>query len=784
MPDKAKSSQSFSRRCSQVFVDVPLPAVHRRNSDESSPGPSLKENTPLRPSRMNSQSQMATLNNNSKIAKKRKASEGDSADVNVEPVKTKAKKPRLDPAAPQPDEEGVAQLQKLKAANAIKARTKQDDNTFRCHHCQRWWPNGQGLRCTLTRARSKTTDERCSTHYCFSCVQKYRRLESQDSILSRDVTELPKEQRQRHMVESGYWFECYRCRNQCDCHVCRRARGLEPIGNLRQKARQAEKAEAKAREQTLKAGSSSLSKAKKSPAKGASKLMKAAELEVAQAAKAPYTALKSKAKPKLVPKAKPLPKPLWTRVPTSLALEDVKTRLHIREFIVRFASILQLPHGCLDELDEVCGDSLGPAGGWDVDVDDSAEIVSWVSESCARFIIQSLLDAIANFADAEGDVDAARALKESVKAVKASGSNLNRVWGSLISLREALGADTTITFPDPLLPPASTTVRTTRSAMHGNDSQGIYISASAQLVPVIANLIEHAIPSPTIKEAFDSGSTEEKELNKIAKEASTKENTRWKDFSGTRDKQRRDQHSRLLRNIEFSQRLASTRCIPRWAPLGQDFEGRVYYAMTPGVGESDAAIEFLNGKESRVRIGRKREWTEDDRSEMARWSWFIAVWGKKPEGADEAEESYDERDEAWWGFWQPGEVRKLVEWLTIKCGLAGEHEEAQVDPGAAKQSAKSQGKKIHGFSSPSMLSRDASPLSELSDVEADGLLMKTDAEGRLVPVKHELEALIRRLREYAELLEWRIQRVSRERSISPEPEKPSRKFKKSSPVLA
>lgn len=141
MPDKTKSPQSFSRRRSQVFVDVPPPAIPRRNSSESSPGPSLKENTPLRPSRTNSQSQMATLNNNSKASQKRKASEGDSTDVHCEGVK--AKKPKLDPAAPQPDEEEVAQPQKLNAANTIKARTKQDDDTFRCHHCQRWWPNGR-----------------------------------------------------------------------------------------------------------------------------------------------------------------------------------------------------------------------------------------------------------------------------------------------------------------------------------------------------------------------------------------------------------------------------------------------------------------------------------------------------------------------------------------------------------------------------------------------------------------------------------------------------------------
>ena len=468
---------------------------------------------------------------------------------------------------------------------------------------------------------------------------------------------------------------------------------------------------------------------------------------------------------------------------TNLALEDAEARVHIREFIVRFASALQVPHGCLDELEEISGENLGSAGGWDVEVDDGTDIAAWVSELCVKSVIQGLLDAIAGWADAEGDYGAAKALKEAVKSVKTSGSNLNRVWGSLISLREVLGTDTAITFSDPLLPPASTAIRTTRSAMHANDSQGVLVSTSAQLIPVITDLVEHAMQSPVIREALDAGSTEEKELNRIAKEATTKENARWKNFSGTKNKQRRDQHNKLLHNIELSQRLASIRFIPRWAPLGQDFEGRVYYAMTPGVGESDAAMEFLNGKESRVKIGRKRDWTEDDRKEMQRWSWFIAVWGKKPEDAEEAqredkEEERDADEETWWGFWQPAEIQKLAEWLAIKAGLGGELSESEDRPTAAIQNGRGKVTQVTGRTAPSGLSRDVSPLSDLSDSEDENVFMKTDAEGRPVPVKRELEALTRGLRDYADLLEWREQRASRERSASPEPAKSGKKPKK------
>ncbi|GJE97776.1 hypothetical protein PsYK624_139970 [Phanerochaete sordida] len=779
MSDKTKAPPPISRRRSQVFVDVPLSTLQRRNSDDSSTGPSLKENTPLRPSKTNSQAQVANVASTSKLSKKRKTGDNESTETQLDTAKSKTKKSKLDSAAPQSDDEESAQSKKLKAVNSMKARTKQDDDTFRCHHCQRWWPNGQGLRCTLLRTRSKTRKEQCTSHYCFSCIQKYHRLESLDSILAHDVTELSKEQRQDHAVESGRWFKCYRCIKECDCHVCRRARDLEPIGNLKLKARQAEKAE-KAQAKEPNAGSSSQMKAKKVVTKNVDKASKAAD---SAPSKAPKATPKPKPKPKAVTKPKDLPRPVWTRIPTDLALEDVETRLHIREFMVRFGSVLQMPHSHLDELEEISGDNLGPAGGWDVDLDDSFEIIGWVSELCARSIIQALLGAIASWAGAEGDDDAAAALREAVKAVKASGSNLNRVWGSLVSLREALGHDTILSFSDPLPTPASAAVRTTRSAMHGNDAQAVYISSSAQLVPVIASLIEHAMLSPPVREAFDIATADDKELSKLAKEATTKENTRWKGFAGTKDKQRRDQHNRLLRNIDFSQRLASARYVPRWAPLGQDAEGRVYYAMTPGIGESDAAIDFLNGKDTRVKVGRKREWNEEDRGELARWSWFVAVWGKKPADAEEAEREDDDNEErdqnadAWWAFWQPAELQKLAEWLAIKNGLDQDPEDGNDEP------EKRTSKKAGSRKASSGLSRDASPLSELSDLEDDDVMMKTDGNGHQVPVKRELETLVRGLREYTGMLEWRIQRASRERTASPEPEKSGKKSKKSSPAL-
>ena len=40
--------------------------------------------------------------------------------------------------------------------------------------------------------------------------------------------------------------------------------------------------------------------------------------------------------------------------------------------------------------------------------------------------------------------------------------------------------------------------------------------------------------------------------------------------------------------------------------------------------------------------------------------------------------------------------------------------------------------------------------------------MRVDEDGRVIPTPHELEALVRALREYAEVLDWRAWRMEEE----------------------
>ena len=140
-------------------------------------------------------------------------------------------------------------------------------------------------------------------------------------------------------------------------------------------------------------------------------------------------------------------------------------------------------------------------------------------------------------------------------------------------------------------------------------------------------------------------------------------------------------------------KIISTVFAPRFIPLGTDLDDRIYYALSPGVAEREAAFEYIElaSSEKPTRPKKKgRVLSPSDRQEMREWSWFVVVWGKKPPSlpgvpalrttkmdidgtADESEsKSEDEAVEKWWGFWEPGEISKVAEWISIKAGLDDE----------------------------------------------------------------------------------------------------------------
>jgi hypothetical protein len=182
--------------------------------------------------------------------------------------------------------------------------------------------------------------------------------------------------------------------------------------------------------------------------------------------------------------------------------------------------------------------------------------------------------------------------------------------------------------------------------------------------------------------------------------------------------------------------------IPRFGPLGRDIDGRVYWALSPGITERELALGFIGKKSGRGQKKAKgRRWgvSDDEREKMRKWSWFIAVWGRKPPAevsekeqlprpTDDSEE--DDDSEKWWGFCDPAEIRRLASYIGHRSGHASDGSVAQRSNGGS-------------------ISYESS--------------LPTDAEGSIgvntpnqPPRKGDLEQLAKSLKDYADILEWRI----------------------------
>jgi hypothetical protein len=110
-------------------------------------------------------------------------------------------------------------------------------------------------------------------------------------------------------------------------------------------------------------------------------------------------------------KARPDPilaQPQWTKVPVpaEMTIDDLETRIFIREFMIRFSTIMDKDaKSHLDELEEIVGDGTLEWSGDALDLEDAEEdhettgknpMVSWVSEGCAKSIFIGLLRLLAD----------------------------------------------------------------------------------------------------------------------------------------------------------------------------------------------------------------------------------------------------------------------------------------------------------------------------------------------------------------------------------------------------
>lgn len=304
----------------------------------------------------------------------------------------------------------------------------------------------------------------------------------------------------------------------------------------------------------------------------------------------------------------------------------------------------------------------------------------------------------------------------------------------------------------------------------------------------------------------------------------------------------REAHKTRLDDLEKAQ-LTLTSCLTfRFSSLGRDDEGRRYFAFSPSVMEKEAAADIISDDLEEVGTaprkstggGRGRKGAtftsggvvamdESKREELWNWDWFVAVWGRKPEGADITPDPYpdedggdatddDEDDEAegahegserWWAFWRPEDIRHLSGWIAYRHGL--EHEDdnlalKRVDkvvphgahhrtsnghlvPPTGHSTASSTADALSDRASTNLnYDYDAMEVDETDNTNTDGIteegspltdfdesddesgnkkLMDSPPNGK--PSGRAVNELVSALSGYAQLLEWRVQRGERER---------------------
>lgn len=160
---------------------------------------------------------------------------------------------------------------------------------------------------------------------------------------------------------------------------------------------------------------------------------------------------------------------------------------------------------------------------------------------------------------------------------------------------------------------------------------------------------------------------------------------------------KREAHKQRIQRFENTLKLVLPGFAPRFAALGRDDDGHVFYALSPGVAERKAALDFITSETDtkHQKNGEKKEraWSGVERSAMKEWSWFVGVWAKRPsnetnllgieravnhifncqgndDGSDTDGEDEDEGEdtEKWWGFHEPKNIRNVAEWIAASAG--------------------------------------------------------------------------------------------------------------------
>lgn len=216
---------------------------------------------------------------------------------------------------------------------------------------------------------------------------------------------------------------------------------------------------------------------------------------------------------------------------------------------------------------------------------------------------------------------------------------------------------------------------------------------------------------------------------------------------------------------------------------------------------------------------------ESRREELWNWDWFVAVWGRRPEGAVVAPDPHHDEDgdgdmtddeddededgpggaERWWAFWRSEDIRNLSRWIAHRHGLDQEdddHDPRQEDKIKSSTGNKTSNGTLIPPAGPSTAAsstvdafsdcvgaanlergamevdedhetdntntdgadREGSPLTdfdESGDESGNKKLLDTPPNSK--PSQRAMKELVSALSGYAQLLEWRVQRGERER---------------------
>ncbi|KAN0106968.1 hypothetical protein V8E52_010636 [Russula decolorans] len=729
---------------------------------------------------------------------KRKRSEGNLNETEQRAPEAKSKRPKISTMTNKT--QGSTKLTRTVESTPTE---EFPNGFFYCHQCNKKRDSSVGLYCTY-KIRSSHSVARCKAKYCKPCL-KNRYGQDLDEIKERG-TDGQSTDAAAHDKTQGYIFKCPRCLGNCNCRGCRKAKGLEPTGNLTSAAK--------------KTGADSvavmLDKNVKMigilPGRGRQISEQPKRPKVPKPPKVPKSDAPTTAPKPRVPvsrKPKPLPKVLWTPVPVPplFTLDLALPRIAIREFAVRFGKVLDMSRTHLEELEEIGGRRSHDVDDDDDDDDLEQDIdveMGWVGETCLRALLLGLLSLLLNSRPGSGEKQEKKSIQDALQEIKASRANLSRIWSALAAMRaEFRKVDNKSIFPDPLPPPQHTKIHTTRSgALNG---AGVNVTSTAQLVPVILPLIEMVLNAQAIRDEFEEGVKEAKERIKEERERTKAIREKWEEMKKTNnpDKAARTEYKRSLSALEQAQRVSSHTYALRFAPLGTDHEGRIYFALTPSVAEREVAAALLAGNMTKGGKAQGRAVVSaDERSALRRWGWFVSVWGKKPvdgivlAGEDDDEDIEDVK--RWWGIWEPDEIRRLADWIAIKNGIAegkrlttdatkgdGNDKRAAAVPDGRGPSAASTKIGSHGSSRSGASSSKLTPLSVASDTEdepgfdsslssisgdesdeepngGDGDVQMRGGDSRPLPSPNELKTLVKALIEYADVLDWRVWRMEDE----------------------